>query len=310
MAGVTDVVYRRICRSLGADLTVGEMAASEAHLRASAMTRRRYACDRLEPVPVVQLLGADPDEMAAAAAWAEQGGARIIDINFGCPARMVCGKACGSALMREPERAQAIMRAVRQAVSVPVTVKMRTGWDEEHKNCVQLAQAAQQEGLSAVTVHGRTRAQRFQGRSNPDDIARVVQAVDIAVIANGDVASPEDARSLLAHTKAAGIMIGRAASGNPWLFARTQALLAGRSDPGWPTKAEAARVVLEHFDAHLQHWSQEQDALSAVRSFRKHVRWYTAHWVADDRDRARVARMMRADAPQDARALLEEFFCC
>ncbi|MGN1209819.1 MAG: tRNA dihydrouridine synthase DusB [Duodenibacillus sp.] len=321
MAGVTDVPYRRICRRMGAGLTVAEMAASDAHLRESAMTQRRTRADADDPLPVVQLLGADPKEMARAAELAQQGGARIIDINFGCPARMVCGKACGSAIMRDPELARRIMHAVRQAVSVPVTVKMRIGWDEAHKNAVDLARAAQDEGLAAVTVHGRTRAARFTGRSDRGEIARVVRAVSIPVVANGDVAEPGDAVSTLEETGAAGVMIGRGAYGNPWIFRRARALLAGKADPGLPARSEVGRTVLEHFDAHMEYWVREEmrgeteellerARLAAVRSFRKHARWYMTRFAREEdaADARLLEIVVRTDSSEQARAGLVEFF--
>ena len=163
MAGVTDAAYRTVCLKRGAAWAVGEMAASGSHLLGTEMTRRRYACDPREAFPVVQIVGADPAQMAAAAALAEQGGAAMVDINFGCPARVVCGKACGSAVMRDPKLAGEILKAVAGAVSVPVSVKMRTGWDETMKTAVEIARRAQNEGFALVTVHGRTRAQKATG---------------------------------------------------------------------------------------------------------------------------------------------------
>lgn len=310
MAGVTDSPYRRICRSLGASLTVGEMAASGAHLLSTEETLRRYTCDADDPVPVVQILGSSPEEMARAAVLAEECGAKIVDINFGCPARVVCGKACGSALMREPELAEAIMCAVVAAVSVPVTVKMRSGWDDANKNALQLALAAQRAGCAAVTVHGRTRAQRFAGEVNRADIAAVVRELEIPVIANGDVQCPEDAVRMLEETGASGVMIGRGAYGNPWVFSRTSAVLAGHVDPGMPQRDAAAETVLEHFAAHMAYWSRQADELSAVRSFRKHARWYMARFAdKDDASDARLAAaVVQAGTPLQVRSVIEEFF--
>lgn len=321
MAGVTDVPYRRVCRRMGAGLTVAEMAASDAHLRDSAMTQRRTRADADDPLPVVQLLGADPEEMARAAQIAQEGGARIVDINFGCPARMVCGKACGSAIMREPELARRIMRAVRQAVTLPVTVKMRTGWDDAHKNAADIARAAEQEGLAAVTVHGRTRAARFTGQSDALEIARVVRAVSIPVVANGDVLEPADVLALIEKTGAAGVMIGRGAYGNPWIFRRARALLAGDRDPGLPARSEAGGTVLEHFDAHVDYWVREEakggddeqlerGRLAALRSFRKHARWYMTRFARekDAHDERLMEIVVRTDSLEEARAGLLEFF--
>lgn len=314
MAGVTDEPYRRVCRDLGASLTVGEMAASRAHLLSTEMTQRRLKCDKDEPVPVVQILGADPQEMAQAAKLAQDSGAKIVDVNFGCPARVVCGKACGSALMKEPEVAERILQAVAQAVSVPVTVKMRLGWDEHIRTAVEIARCAQDCGLSAVTVHGRTRAQRFAGRVDKEGIAQVVEAVSIPVIANGDVNSPEAARQMLEATKAAGVMIGRGAYGNPWIFKRTKALLETGIDPGEPTRKQAAQTILEHFDRHMAYWSEtlkEAGAVqAALRGFRKHARWYLSRFAetGNEIDAKALYSVLRSSDPSEVRDILAGFF--
>ena len=212
--------------------------------------------------------------------------------------------------MSRPERAEAIMRAVVSAVSVPVTVKMRTGRDEAHKNALQLAVAAQAAGVAAVTVHGRTRAQRFAGEVNRADIAAVARELEIAVIANGDVATPQDAVRMLEETGASGVMIGRGAYGNPWIFSRTREVLAGRADPGMPDRSEAGEAVLAHFAAHVAYWSRQADELSAVRSFRKHARWYMARFADSDSesDARLAAAVVRAGTPAEVRSVLEEFF--
>lgn len=319
MAGLSDAPFRRICLELGAGLVVGEMASSSAHLAATDMTQRRMTVDPDDPLPVVQLLGADPDEMARAAEAAAGFGAKVIDINFGCPARVVCGKACGSAIMREPELAQAIMRSVVGAVAsggVPVTVKMRSGWDEASKNAVELAQMAEDAGVSALTVHGRTRAQRFTGAVNPKDIAAVVRAVSIPVVANGDIASPEGARRMIDATGAAGVMIGRAARGNPWLLGRAREVLAGRADPGAPTIDERRRVVLKHLERHLRYWMREGKAERyALQSFRTHLRAYLQEpFEALEKERRAqaaqlLAQLVRDESAEALRENLEQFFC-
>lgn len=314
MAGVTDEPYRRICRDLGASLTVGEMAASDAHLLSTEMTRRCFKCDKDEPVPVVQILGADPREMALAARLAQECGAKIVDVNFGCPARVVCGKACGSALMRSPEVAKRILEAVVGAVSVPVTVKMRLGWDDRIRTAVEIARCAQDCGFSAVTVHGRTREQRFSGAVDKEGIAQVVEALSIPVIANGDIKSPESALEMLKTTKAAGIMIGRGVYGNPWIFKRTKVLLETGIDPGEPTRTQAAQTILEHFDRHMAYWSEtleEETAVeSAVRSFRKHARWYMSHYAKaeDETDAKALYSVVRSSDPVEVRNILTGFF--
>lgn len=273
MAGVTDAAFRRICREMGAGLTVGEMVASEERLRDTRKSAGRWRVDPDDPFPVIQILGADPSEMADAAQYAEAAGAKAVDINFGCPARMVCGKACGSALMQYPETATAIVRAVVQAVDIPVTVKMRTGWDEAHKNAVELAAAFEAEGARVLTVHGRTRAQRFTGTAEYETVRRVAQSVRIPVIVNGDADTPQKVLHLLKTLPVAGVMIGRAALGNPWIFARTKALLAGGSDPGEPDAKAVEDVLLQHLALHTA-GAAEDNALFVLRSFRKHIPQY------------------------------------
>ena len=324
MAGVTDAPFRSLCRAFGAGLTVGEMASSSAHLAASEMTRRRMTGDADDPLAAVQLLGADPAQMARAATAAVALGAKIVDINFGCPARVVCGKACGSALMREPALAGEIMRAVAHALEgtgVPMTVKMRTGWDETSKNAVGLALLAEQAGAAAVTVHGRTRAQRFTGGVNRADIAAVVRAVSIPVIANGDIDSPAAALAMIRETGAAGIMIGRAARGNPWLIARARAVLAGRDDPGEPDARERLAVVRRHLAQHMAYWmAQGREERHAAASFRAHLRAYLQPVLAQaardgcgeqrlERAAQILARLLRDETQAAAGEDLEQFFC-
>ncbi len=299
MAGVTDVPYRRICLRHGASLAVGEMVASSEHLRGTQMSVRRFACDPTDPHPVVQLLGADPVAMASAAEHAQSCGAAIVDINFGCPARVVCGKACGSAIMQNEALAQRIMHEVVSAVTVPVTVKMRTGWSEQGMNAVTIAKMAQDTGLSAVTVHGRTRAQRFTGAADYAAIAKVVQAVQIPVIANGDIDTPLKAMSVLRETGAAGVMIGRAAYGNPWIFERLQEVLSGCPDPGEPSDTQVLQTLLAHMHEHFDYWGE---SLGSVRMMRKHVRWYLSRVSGSDE---LVAGLMQMEVPSALVSALE-----
>lgn len=312
MAGVTDPPYRGICLKTGADLAVGEMVASSDHLRDTAMSERRFAVSESESVPVVQILGSDPAVMARAAEHAQKCGAKIVDINFGCPARLVCGKACGSAIMRDEALAQKIMESVAQAVTVSVTVKMRLGWSDDSVNVMTVAKMAQDAGLSAVTVHGRTRAQRFNGQARYEEIAQVAAALSIPVIANGDINSPAKAQEVLKAAGCAGLMIGRASYGNPWIFARTRAVLNGLADPGDPARSEAGTLVLEHFDAHMQYWLADAncDELGALRGFRKHARWYMQRFARseDAADEAQMKQMMTLDSADETRSGLEDFF--
>ncbi len=294
MAGVTDAACRRIAREFGAGWTVGEMAASESRLRDTAKTTERFKTDPTDPFPVVQLLGADPAEMAGAAAHAQKQGARAVDINFGCPARVVCGKACGSALMQEPELAEAIVRETVQAVTIPVTVKMRTGWDRAHKNAVELASRFEAAGAALLTVHGRTRADKFAGEAEYETLAQVVKAVSIPVIANGDITMPEKAQAVLKATGAAGVMIGRGAIGNPWIFSRTAAVLQGRADPGEPLADDVRKVLLRHLELHMAQNSVEP--LFALRSFRKFLAPYLSRLAGGAEAARGLVRLETAEA--------------
>ncbi|BCX87730.1 tRNA-dihydrouridine synthase B [Methylomarinovum tepidoasis] len=270
MAGVTDLPFRRLCRRYGVGLAVSEMISSRPQLRHHRRTRQR-ADHRGEPEPrAVQILGVDPEEMAACARNAEALGAQIIDINMGCPAKKVCRVAAGSALLRDEGRVAAILTAVVQAVSVPVTLKIRTGWDPAHRNAVTIARIAEDAGIRMLTVHGRTRACGFSGAAEYDTIAAVKRAVSIPVVANGDIDSPEKARRVLDHSGADVVMIGRAAQGQPWLLGQVGAYLAsGRrlSEPAW---TEKAAVILEHVQALHEFYGPQ----AGVRIARKHIRWY------------------------------------
>ncbi len=294
MAGVTDAACRRIAREFGAGWTVGEMAASESRLRDTQKTTERFKTDPTDPFPVVQLLGADPLEMAGAAAHAQRQGALAVDINFGCPARVVCGKACGSALMQEPELAEAIVRETVGAVTIPVTVKMRTGWDREHQNAVELARRFEAAGAALLTVHGRTRADKFSGEAEYETVASVVKAVSIPVVANGDITTPEKALAVMKTTGAAGVMIGRAAIGNPWIFARTAAVLAGKPGSGEPSADEVREVLLKHLALHMAQNAAEP--LYAVRSFRKFLGPYLARLPDGEAAARRLVRLESAEA--------------
>ena len=303
MAGVTDAAFRRLARDFGAGWTVGEMVASEARLRETEKTTERFRIDPQDPFPVVQLLGSDPGEMASAAQFAQTQGARAVDINFGCPARVVCGKACGSALMQEPELAEAIVRATVAAVEIPVTVKMRTGWNAEHKNAVELARRFEASGAALLTVHGRTRADKFSGHAEYRTIADVAHAVSIPVIANGDITTPEKALSVMEVTGAAGVMMGRGAVGNPWLFSRTKALLEGRRDPGEPSVREVRETIRRHFAWHLE--ASAADARYALRSFRKFLPPYLAHCPGG----VEAARgLVREETPEGLLRALDAYF--
>jgi len=273
MAGVTDRPFRQLCRKLGAGYAVSEMVTSRRELWNTLKTSRR-ADHEGEPGPVaVQIAGTDAAMMAEAAVYNVERGAHIIDINMGCPAKKVCDKWAGSALMRDEPLAVAIAQAVVDACTpygVPVTLKMRTGWCETHRNAVHLARAFESVGVQMVTVHGRTREQGYKGRAEYDTIAAVKAAVRIPVVANGDITTPLQARDVLAATGADAIMIGRAAQGRPWIFREIAHFLATGGTLAPPLVAEVKRLLLEHLQDHYPLYGD----YTGVRSARKHIAWY------------------------------------
>ena len=272
MAGVTDRPFRQLCKRLGAGYAVSEMAASNPALWHSVKTSRRLDhAGETEPVSV-QIAGSDPAMMAQAAAFNVERGAQIIDINMGCPAKKVCKVAAGSALMGEPATALAIAEAVVNAVDVPVTLKMRTGPSVEQRNAVSLARDFEAAGIQMLTVHGRTRACGFKGEAEYETIAAVKQAVNIPVVANGDITSPEKAEYVLQATGADAVMIGRAAQGNPWIFAQIASYLAQGQACALPSSDEMLTVLREHL---LDHYTFHGE-YTGVRTARKHVGWYLA----------------------------------
>lgn len=274
MAGVTDLPWRRLARRLGAGHCVSEMVASRAELRGSRKTALRMNHDG-EPGPVAaQLVGVDPDEMAAAAQANVDAGASIIDINMGCPAKKVCNRWAGSALMQDEDLAVRIVDAVvraMQPLGVPVTLKMRTGWCREQRNAPRLAHAAQEAGVALVAVHGRSREQGYGGEAEYETIAAIKAALRIPVVANGDIDSATKARAVLSATGADAVMIGRAALGRPWLPGHIARALADGAEPAQPGVAEQGRWLLEHLRAHHAHYGA-----GGVGSARKHVGWAVA----------------------------------
>ncbi len=272
MAGVTDRPFRQLVKKLGAGYAVSEMVTSRRDLWKSLKTSRRADhTGEVEPISV-QIAGTDPAEMHDAALYNIDRGAQIIDINMGCPAKKVCTKWAGSALMKDEPLAIAIVEAVVAACApraVPVTLKMRTGWCQGEKNAVLLARAAEQAGVAMVTVHGRTREQGYGGEAEYDTIAAVKQAVRVPVVANGDIATPEKARRVLDATGCDALMIGRAAQGRPWIFGEIAHFLATGEHAPPPRTEDVARWLLGHLDDHLALHGE----WSGVRSARKHIGW-------------------------------------
>ncbi len=273
MAGVTDRPFRQLCKALGAGYAVSEMVTSRKDLWDSLKTSRR-ANHEGEPGPIaVQIAGTDAPMMAEAALYNIDRGAQIIDINMGCPAKKVCNKWAGSALMQNEALAVEIAAAVVEACAtrhVPVTLKMRTGWCQEHKNAVALARQLEGVGIQMLTVHGRTREQGYKGAAEYDTIAAVKAAVRVPVVANGDIDSPEKARAVLAATGADALMVGRAAQGRPWIFREINHFLTTGQHLAPPLVAEVRRLLLEHLHDHYRLYGDE----TGVRSARKHFAWY------------------------------------
>ncbi|MBT9505380.1 tRNA dihydrouridine synthase DusB [Rhodoferax sp.] len=304
MAGVTDRPFRQLCKKLGAGYAVSEMVTSRPDLWNTLKTSRR-ANHEGEPGPIaVQIAGTDAHMMGEAAAYNIDRGAQIIDINMGCPAKKVCNKWAGSALMQDEALALSIIEAV-VAVSaprgVPVTLKMRTGWCQSEKNAVVLARAAVQAGVQMIAVHGRTREQGYGGQAEYDTIAAVKAAVGVPVVANGDIDTPEKARHVLAVTRADAVMIGRAAQGRPWIFREMAHYLATGTHLAPPLVAEVKHLLLDHLQDHYGLYGE----FSGVRTARKHIGWYVKALPGGPEFRARMNSL--EDCGQQAGAVAEFF---
>lgn len=302
MAGVTDRPFRQLCRQMGAGLAVSEMVTSNALLYASTKTRRRTNhAGELGPVSV-QIAGADPSMMAAAARLNVENGADLIDINMGCPAKKVCNVQAGSALMRDERLVAQILAAVVAAVpNTPVTLKFRTGWDRDCRNAPQIARIAEDAGIRLLAVHGRTRADQYTGNAEYDTIALVKSTVAIPVVANGDINSPEKARYVMDYTQADGLMIGRAAQGRPWLFREIGHYLKTGESLDAPLVSEAHTICRSHIAQIHAFYGEE----AGVRIARKHLGWYARGLPGAAQFRARVNPLLCA---ADQLLALEAYF--
>jgi len=301
MAGVTDRPFRQLCKELGAGMAVSEMISSNSLLWGSSKTlRRANHIGEVEP-RIVQILGADPQLMARAAQHNVANGAQLIDINMGCPAKKICNVMAGSALLRDEELVKQILQTVVNAVNVPVTLKIRTGWDKNNKNGVTIAKIAEQMGIQALAVHGRTRACGYSGEAEYDTIAEIKAAVHIPVIANGDIRNPEKAKFVLDYTQADAVMIGRAAQGNPWIFREINHYLTTEKLLPEPSLQEIRDTLLRHL-ANLYDFYGEY---TGVRMARKHVSWYSK---GQPHGAAFREMMMRVESSQQQVDLTRTFF--
>ena len=292
MAGVTDRPFRQLCRAQGAGLVVSEMVSSNALLWGSEKTRRRIDhAGEGEPVSV-QIAGAVPSQMADAARFNVDHGAQIIDINMGCPAKKVCNVMAGSALLQDESLVGRILAAVINAVDVPVTLKIRTGWDPEHRNALAIARIAEQAGIQALAVHGRTRACAYRGEAEHDTVRLIKSAVSIPIIANGDIRTPERAVEVLQDTGADAIMIGRAAQGRPWIFREiAHYMTTGRHLPA-PAPAAICTILIDHLENLYAFYGE----YTGVRVARKHIAWYSKGQRDGNPFRQHINQLDSADA--------------
>jgi tRNA-dihydrouridine synthase B len=299
MAGVTDPPFRSLCRRLGAGLAVSEMISANPRLRATRKTRWRMRHDD-EPEPrVVQIAGADPAELADAARFNVERGAQIVDINMGCPAKKVCSRMAGSALLEDEPLVAAILAAVVAAAKVPVTLKIRTGPTPAQRNALRIAAIAEAEGVSALSIHGRTRSDAFRGEAEYESIARVKASVRIPVIANGDIDTVEKAKWVKEYTGADGIMLGRAAQGRPWIFRQIGHFLeTGRRAPA-PGHHEFRAIVLGHLEELHRFYGEH----AGLRIARKHIGWYLK---GGNVSRQTLDRALRTQSPREQTQLVED----
>ncbi len=290
MAGVTDAPFRRICRRFGAGMTTSEMTTADTSLWQTPKSRFRLDLD-LDAEPVtVQISGSEPQQLATAAIACVARGAQIIDINMGCPAKKVCKKFAGSALLQDEKLVAEILTSVVNAVSVPVTLKIRTGWDLDHRNAVKIARIAEDSGIQSLAVHGRTRACRYKGVAEFETIARVKQSIDIPVIANGDITTLKKSLEVLRLTNCNALMIGRGAQGRPWIFRELGQLLSPNQGSPQLDKFELRDTMLDH----LKELHRFYGELTGVRVARKHLTWYCNSLANADEFRHQVVRVESA----------------
>ena len=291
MAGVTDTPFRKLCRQFGAGMTTSEMTTADTSLWQTAKSRHRLDLD-LDAEPVaVQIAGSEPDQLATAARACVERGAQIIDINMGCPAKKVCKRLAGSALLRDEKLVEDILATVVTAVDVPVTLKIRTGWDPENRNGVEIARIAEQCGIQALAIHGRTRTCRYRGHAEYDTIARIKETLSIPVIANGDITSVEKSLEVLRLTHADGLMIGRGAQGRPWIFQELMNGLQNRSVITPLAKIQLRDIMLGHLEDMHRFYGES----TGIRVARKHLTWYCQSLVNADEFRYEVVRVRSAE---------------
>lgn len=304
MAGVSDRPFRAICQQQGAALTVSEMVASNPAFHKHPKTLLRTDFRGESGIRSVQILGTDPHQMAVAARLNQDRGAQIIDINMGCPAKKVCAVAAGSALLRDEDLVRRILDKIIAAVTVPVTLKIRTGWDVYNKNALTIARIAEEAGVAALTIHGRTRACKFEGRAEYETIRAVKQHISIPVIANGDIDSPEKARQVLEMTGADALMIGRAAQGNPWLFKQINYFLETGKTLNKPSVSESKQLLMNHLEQLYDFYG----AGSGVRIARKHIGWYLKNLKLASHDDVGNSDYLHAQTPIQQQAAVWSLF--